>query len=165
MPDTYEQELIARVVALELEAMASLNVAADAVPYFFHTQESWPYFTNRIAANPVADDGSEDVDFNRPLVVIRLVVAHLTGGYRGEPEGRVYEWGPPIKSYIQARTNWLQTAFGPFAGRMDGLQSARITDNGGLRVFDDGASDVIKQVGREFQLQCVFDEFVEQVYF
>lgn len=164
MPDpTYEQELLARVVALELEAMASLNVRADAVPYFFHVQESWPYFTHRIASNAVADDGSEDVDYNRPLVIMRLVVAHLTGGYRGEPEGRVYEWGPPVKSYIQARTNWLISAAFPVA--MAGLQSAHIIDNGGLRVFKDGVSETIQQVGREFQLQCVFDEYVEQVYF
>lgn len=163
MPDTYEQELLARVVALELEAMASLNVRADAKPYFFHTQEGWPYFTNRIAASPVADDGSEDIDFNRPLVIMRLVVAHLTSGYRGEPESRVYQWGPPIKSYIQARTNWLQSE--AFPEKMAGLQSARLIDSGGLRVFADGATEGTQQVGREFQLQCIFDEFIEQEYY
>lgn len=162
---TYETELLARVVALELEAMASIGVTkCDAVPYFFHTQEGFPYFTNRISANPIGDDGSEDLDLNRPLVIMRLIVGHVTEGYRGQPEGKLYEWGPVIKTYIQSRSNWLKTATTPYTTRMDGLQSARVIDSGGLRIFDNSGLGV-NQVGREFQLQCVFDESIVQAYY
>lgn len=161
---SYETELLARVVALQLEAMASINVRADAKPHFFHAQESFPYFTNRIAANPIGDDGSEVEDLNRPLVIMRLVVGHITEGFKGEPEGKLYEWGPVIKTYIQRRSNWLQTATGPYAARMDNLQSARVIDAGGFRAFQDSGINAI-QVGREIQLQCIFDEFIEQVYY
>jgi hypothetical protein len=158
---TYEEELLARIVALEKEAMTSLSVKADAVPYFFHTQEGFPYFINRIVSSPVGDDGSEDMDLNRPLIVMRLIVGHITEGYRGQPEGKLYAWGPAIKSYLQDRSNWLQSAAYPT--RMDNLQSARITDMGGLRVFEDTA-DGTRTVGREFQMQCVVYDSIEQVY-
>lgn len=161
---TYETELLNRLATLEKEAMATLGVKADAKPYFFHTQEDFPYFTHRLASSLIGSDGSEDLDLNQPVVIIRLVVAHVTEGYRGQPEGKLYEWGPVIKTYIQQRTNWLQAATGPYATKMDGLQSARIIDSGGLRVFDNSGIGV-NQVGREFQVQCVFDELIEQVYY
>jgi hypothetical protein len=160
---TYETELLARVVALQKEAMTSINVRADAVPFFFHTQEDFPYFTNRIAANAVTDEGSEDLDVNRPLIIMRLIVGHVTEGYRGQPEAKLYEWGPVVKSYFQARM-WLQTATGPYAERMDELKLARVIDNGGFRHFQDSGV-AATQVGREIQLQCEVYESIEQVYY
>jgi hypothetical protein len=159
---TYETELLNRLAALEIEAMASIGVNADAKPYALHVNERFPYFTNRIASNPVGDDGSEVEDLNQPLVIIRLVVGHVTEGYRGEPEGNLYEWGPVVKTYIQKRSNWLTTATGPYTARMSHLQSARVTDNGGFRIFENSGLGV-NQVGRELQVACIFDEFIEQV--
>lgn len=161
---TYETELLNRLVALEKEAMTSIGVSADAKPYALHVQESFPYFTNRIAANTVTDDGSEDTDLNNPLVIIRLVIGHATEGYKGQPEGKLYEWGPVVKTYLQQRANWLQTAAGPYATRMDNLQSARVTDNGGFRIFDNSGLGV-NQVGRELQVQCIFTASIEQIYY
>ena len=161
---TYETELLNRLCALELEAMTSISVRADAKPYFIHTQDSFPYFTNRVATNPRGNDGSEELDLNNPLVIIRLVVAHVTEGVRGQPEGKLYEWGPIVSSYIENRSNWLQCAAAPYNTRMAYLQEARVTDNGGFRVFTDSGIGAL-QVGREIQVQCIFDESVTQVYF
>jgi hypothetical protein len=153
-------------VALEIEAMASIGVNADAKPYAIHSQEGFPYFTNRIAASPVTPDGgvSEEFDVNQPLVIMRLVVGHVTEGYKGQPEGKLYEWGPVIKTYFQSRM-WLQTvSTGAYPARMANLRAdSRITDTGGFRIFDNSGIGV-SQVGREFQLQCYFDEFITQVY-
>src|SRR6185436_14029235 len=97
---TYETELLERLCTLELEAMASIGVTkCDAKPYFIHAQDRFTYFTNRIASNPRGNDGSEDLDLNNPLVIIRFVVAHLTEGGRGQPESKLYEWGPVVSSY------------------------------------------------------------------
>jgi hypothetical protein len=162
---TYLTELLNRVVALQIEAMASLTpaVAADAKPRFYYTSEAFPYFTNRIVDTPISDDGSQDEDVNSPVLVMRLVVAHLTSGYHGEPEARLYEWLPHIKTYFNRRM-WLQTASGPYAARMENLQSARVINGGGLRVFENAGINAM-QVGAEIQLQCIFDEFIEQVYY
>lgn len=159
---TYETELLNRLAALEIEAMASIGVVANAKPYALHTQEIFPYFTNRISQNPVTTDGREVLDYNRPLVIIRLVVAHATEGYRGQPEANLYEWGPVVKTYIQSRM-WLQSAAYPL--RMNNLSAeSRVTDNGGFRIFENSGLNV-NQVGRELQVQCVFDESIEQVYY
>lgn len=160
---TYETELLNRIVALEIEAMASIGVRVDAKPYALHAQEAFPYFTNRIFSNAIGDDGSETLDYNRPLVVMRLVIGHVTEGYKGQSESKLYEWGPVIKTYIQQRTNWLMTDTEPYTTRMDNLQSARIIDSGGFRIFDNSGIGV-SQVGREFQLQCIFYEEITQIY-
>lgn len=161
---SYLNELLARVVTLEKEAMASLNINADAVPYFNYPGSGFPYFTNRIADTPITNDGSEDIDFNNPVVIMRFVVGHATEGYKGEIEGKLYEWLPPIKTYLQRRTNWLQCATAPYNTRMEGLQQARISNAGGLRVFQNEGIDS-NQIGAELQLTCVFDEYIEQVYY
>lgn len=157
---SYETELLNRMVALELEAMASINVRADAKPWFIHHQDSFPYFTNRIAANTRTNDGSEVFDSNNPLVIIRFVVAHLTEGVKGQPESKLYEWGPIVSTYIQERSNWLQSAVYP--DRMDDLTGATVTDNGGFRVFSDTGIGSL-QVGREIAVQCIMSEFIERV--
>lgn len=156
---TYETELLNRCVALELEAMTSIGVSADAKAWFFHTQGSFPYFTNRIAANSVTNDGSEVYDFNNPLVIVRFVVAHITEGYRGQPESKLYEWGPIIKTYIQRRM-WLTSVAYPL--RMNNLRQADVINNGGFGAFQDSGIGTI-QVGREFQIQCIVDEYIEQI--
>ncbi len=156
---TYETELLARVAALEIEAMASIGVRADAKPYFIHVQESFPYFTNRIATNQVGDDGSQDEDLNNPLIIVRLIVGHLTEGYKGEPESKLYEWGPIVKTYINRR-QWLTSAAYPL--RMENLQMGRMIDAGGFRIFEDSGLGT-KQVGREFQIQCIIPEYIVQI--
>lgn len=160
---SYETELLTRVATLQIEAMASIHVPADAKPYFFYPGAGFPYFTNRIASNGVTDDGSEVFDINRPLVFMRLVVAHLTEGYKGEPESKLYEWGPVVKSYIQNRADFLECATAPYNTRMDNLRYAKVIDNGGFRIFEDSGIGT-RQVGRELQLQCEFVEVLEQVY-
>jgi hypothetical protein len=160
---SYMNELLARVVAIQKEAMASLTppVPVDSVPRFNHVQEAFPYFTNRIADTPVSDDGSQDEDVNSPILLMRLVVDHVTSGYRGEVEAKLYTWLPVIKTYFNERM-WLQSAAYPL--RMENLQSARVINSGGLRIFDNAGIAAV-QVGAELQLQCIFPEFIEQVYY
>lgn len=160
---SYETELLLRLAALEIEAMAAISVSADAKPYALYAQEAFPYFTNRIADNPVSSGGEEDIDVNTPLVIVRLVISHATAGARGQPENRLYEWGPHIKTYLQSRM-WLQTATGTYATRMSGLSITRVTTSGGLRIFEDSGIGV-NQVGREFQLSLSFSEIVVQAYY
>lgn len=159
---SYLTELLNRVVALQIEAMAALTppVTADAKPRFYYTSESFPYFTNRIVDTPISDDGSQDEDVNSPVLVMRLVVAHLTSGYKGENEARLYEWLPHIKTYIQERTQWLQSAAYP--AKMNGLMEARVINGGGLRVFENAGINAM-QVGAEIQMQFRVYEAIDQV--
>lgn len=158
---TYLTELLDRVVAMQLEAMASISVNADARPMFWHWQEGFPYFTNRIADNPISDDGSQDEDLNQPVLIMRFVVAHITSGYKGENERNLYEWLPVIKTWFNEHM-WLTSVAYP--ARMDNLQSARIVNNGGIRAYENAGIPVI-QVGAELQLACIFPEYIVQAQY
>lgn len=158
---TYLTELIDRAVAMQIEAMASISVTVDAKPMFWHTQESFPYFTNRIADNPISDDGSQDEDLNQPILIMRFVVAHITAGYKGEKERNLYEWLPVIKTWFNEHM-WLTSVAYPL--RMNDLQSARIVNNGGIRAFENVGIPTV-QVGSELQLACIFPEYIDQVQY
>jgi hypothetical protein len=155
---SYLNELLDRVVAIQKEAMLSINIAADAWPYFYKTSESFPYFTNRIADVPITDDGSQDEDVNTPLVIMRLVVAHLTSGYKGEAERRLYEWMPVVKTTFNQR-QWLTSNAYPV--RMANLQEVRVINNGRFVQEKNDGIDAT-QVGVEIALRCVFVEYIEQ---
>lgn len=154
-------ELLARVVAAQKAWGAEAGVAVDAVPFFFHTQEAFPYFTNRVSNVIVGDDGSEDFDRDTYTVTMRLVVGHLTGGYKGEIETRLYAWMPSVKTFFNER-EWLQTP-GAYAAAMNSLIRARVTGMSGLRVFDNAGVSVL-QVACEFTLICEFDETINLEY-
>lgn len=157
---TLVTQLLARVVAAQKEWAASVSVTANAVPFFFHVQEAFPYFTNRVSGVDVGDDGSEDFDRDVYTVTMRLVVAHVTEGYVGEPETALYTYMPTIKTWFNER-EWLQSAAYPTA--MTGLIRARISAMTGLRVYDNAGVSA-RQVGCEFSLTCEFDERIEQEY-
>lgn len=160
MPLNYT-ELLLRVAALEKEALAAMTpaVVADAVPYFLHTQEAFPYFTNRIGGDAIESD-SHDFDRDEITVLMRLVIGHATEGYTGEPETKLYTYMPQIKEYINER-ELLQSAAYPTA--MLSLIESRITGHNGFRVFQNVGLSAT-QVGTEFTLTCSFDESIEQAY-
>jgi hypothetical protein len=155
---SYLNELLDRVVEIQKEAMLSVNVRADAWPYFYKTSEGFPYFTNRVIDLPVTDDGSQDEDVNSPIVMMRFVVAHLTSGYKGEPERRLYEWMPVIKTTFNQRM-WLTS--NAYPERMEDLQEARVINNGRFITERNDGIDAV-QVGVDIPLRCIFNEFIEQ---
>lgn len=155
---TYLTELLDRVVSMQKEALASISVTGDAKPFFFHSQESFPYFTNRIADNPISDDGSADIDLNQSVLIMRFVIAHITAGYKGEKERTLYEWLPVVKTWFNEH-EWLTSVAYPV--RMDNLQQARIVNNGGIRAFEN-TGIAATQIGAELQLACIFTESIDQ---
>lgn len=153
-------EALARVCAIQVAALATLSVSADAKPYFYHFQESFPYFTNRIGELTLADDGSEDYDRDTYPIIMRLVVAHITEGFVGEIDDRLYDYIPLIKTYFNER-EWLQSA--TYTTAMTSLIRARVTACSGWRAFQNAGVSGF-QVGTEFTLTCEFDETIVQAY-
>lgn len=155
------QAILNRLAAIEVEALASLSpaVTADAVPYFLHTQEAFPYFVNRISNVPV-DSDSQDFDTYEVEATVRLVVAHRTEGYDGEVEGRLYRYLPAVIAEINAREQ-LQSA--SYTAELDNLIFARATGSGGLRVFETSGLSVV-QVGAEITVVCQLTDDLTQDY-
>ena len=157
------QELLLRVRDLEIEALAALTspVTCDAVEYFYHVQEDFPYWTNRISGIAVTGD-SEEFDFDTYEVTMRLIVGHITEGYVGDPESTLYLYIPHVKLFFNEREH-LQTTSGDYDTAMIGLWNARIGNSPGLRIFTDAGISA-QQVGTEFVLTCEFEEEITQVF-
>lgn len=152
---------IDRIVELEIEALAALStpVAADAKPYFYHEQESFPYWTNRVG--PFSFEDNED-DFDEPTytVVMRLVVDHVTANYTGQNEAKLKLWIPQIVTYFHARP-WLGTDTNNRG--LNSLLDARFSGGTGFRVFQTVGIQAL-QVGCEFTMQLRFNETIDLAY-
>src|SRR5574341_440315 len=166
---TYLTDLIARSCAIGKEAFATLTnpltgaaYNIDAFPRYFAVGEEFPYLTHRITGMPVDHaDNSENEQFPQPRLWIRVVVAHLDTGYKGEPDDRVYTYIPMLTSYY-ANRKWFQSA--AFPARPDYLMYSELVDAGGFMVFDNRGFAGVSQVGFELTIACTFTEFVQQVY-
>lgn len=152
---------IDRMVELQIASLATLSITADAVPYFFHTQEAFPYWTNRVGTItiPYIGGGGEDLDTPTYTVISRLVIAHLTADYVGINEDKLKTWIPVIIRYFHARP-WLETA--TQTSGLDQLLFARITDCTGFRVFQSSGAGA-SQVGCEFTHRLDFEETVNLI--
>lgn len=155
------QEALERLAAIEVEALADLTpaVSADAVPYMIHSQEAFPYFTNRVGAMTIEPD-SHDIDTYDVDLIARLVVGHLTDGYHGQPESQLYTYLPALIEAINAR-ELLQSDAYPVA--LLGLVGARVTDSSGLRIFETAGLQT-RQVGTEITVVCTFADDLAQLY-
>ncbi len=152
------EALFARMAALEKEALASLTVTADAVPYFFHQQERYPYWVNRLGQIEV-DADSEELDLYRVEIIGRLIIGQVTDGIvRGENEARLQAYIPTVIQWVNERELAQSVAY-PTA--LDNLVRVRVTACRGYTEFAAGST---AQIGTEFTFVAEFEEPIEQAY-
>lgn len=154
-------DILLRLVAIEKEAtLTAVGKTVDAKPFFFFAGEAPPYWTNRLATNPIADDGSEVEDVLTPIFIARLVVGHVTSGMEGERETELYEILPVASKLINER-ELLQSTTYP-TRPLDAFR-ARCFDGGGFRIFDNSGIGT-QQYGAELQIRIDRDELITQTY-
>lgn len=152
---------IDRIVELQIEALAALSTPedADAKPYFYHTQESFPYFTNRVG-QVTFEDNEEDFDEPTYAIIARLVVAHAAADYAGFNEDKLKLWIPQYITYFHARP-WLGTTTNNSG--LNSLIRARISGCTGFRIFQNAGISAL-QVGCEFTHLLQFNETIDLAY-
>lgn len=99
-------EAMNRLVAMEKEA---LGVTADAVTYWPHQQESFPYWWNRLTNMQVDTTISAEFDFDIWTVQAGLVIGHVMSGYKGERAQDAYGYIPKILSYFDQHPDMTDT--------------------------------------------------------
>lgn len=156
------QSSILRLCAIEKEGLAALTptVLSDAIPRFWHTQESFPYLTHRLGAVTL-DEDSEDFDVYFYDVITRLVIGHLTAGYKGENDDKLTTWLPHLVDYLNER-ELLQSAAYPT--ELTYLVRARVTSATGYAVFANSAIGGVTQVGTEITTRLEFKPDITQAY-
>jgi len=153
------QNALERLAAIEVEALASISVNADAKAFMIHSQEAFPYLTHRIGPITVNFD-SHDIDVYEVDAVARLVIGHITDGYDGQPENRLYDYLPVLIKAINER-ELLQSA--AYTAALDGLIEARVTSSSGLRIFETAGIQA-RQVGAELTITLQYSDDIEQQY-
>lgn len=161
------EALLVRAAALEQEALAAMTppIVADAVPYFFHAQEAFPYWTNRLSSISAEDGAGADDDFGEEYerysyeIIMRLAVGHVTDGVRSEYERTLGRIIPQVMSYFNAR-ELLQSQAYPTAP--DDVVRARIVACTGVDVLP--ISEHTQVIGTEFTLRVETVEYSDQAY-
>lgn len=154
------EEVLDRLLVIEEEAFPT----ADCIPYFFHFQDAFPYFTHRIGDLSL-EQLSSQYSVDSYTIIVRIVVAHLLEGYDGESEVKIANILPKlVRAFIGKR--WLRSDVYPegMVGLSpNGIQLQQIR---GLSVFDDGGfgseSQGIRQVGTEVTLLIPFIDDIEE---
>lgn len=156
----YLDELFARVVAMQLEALTAYNVAAK--PFFFWWQETFPYFTNRLDEDSL-EGTAEDLQTDTYIVRMRLVVGHLSEGTPGILDDKLRTYIPLVNRKFHR--NVMLTSAGTYSQPMDILDptGARLVGVTGLRIFQNAGFEVT-QIGCEWTLRCPFTIFTDQEY-
>lgn len=140
-----------RAIAICTETALTEGVTADGVPYFFHTQEACPYFTCRTGP-ALWEFGGDNFRIERRELFIRLVIAHLTDGYRGEREDQLDDLIRPIVAAFDTHTGrfLVGTTYATYPDYL-AEEGVFITNDTGYRAFrNDGLGQT--QIGCEFTL-------------
>jgi hypothetical protein len=164
---TYLDDALDRVVAMQKEAMSALTTGAfDSVPYWPYQQERFPYMTNRHGGmSPDYTKYAPDIESEPEIILMRLVVAHVTGGYKGEKPALALDYYIAIREYFRQHDTLTTdgTTYGDYRAIPDYLDpetGAYISSHTGLVVFPNSGL-LTPQLGYEFTLQI---PYIQEVY-
>jgi len=144
-----ETQAMDRLVIMQKEALVSINANVDAVPFFPHSQEAFPYWVNWLRRGSPSSAG-EDIRMDGYSVMMRLVMGHITEDYSGELLTLAYEYIPAVVDFFATRpflTNATDTTPLDFIHP----EGAEIVDFIGPHGFQNSGLGVT-QVGVEFTL-------------
>lgn len=151
-----------RMVALEKEGLLALStpVTCDAKPYWFHEQEAFPYWINRITdftLDVEADDWGEEIDTVPFVVQAGLIIGNRTSGYKGERDAELQLYVPHMMEWFNEHES-LRSATAPYTTDLDYLIRCRVTGGSAHVEFPTG------QIGALFLLRAEFVNPIEQEY-
>lgn len=142
--------LLVRAVAIPVEA-----VGGEGKPYWFHAQESFPFFITRTVNFTFnAEEGDEEeLDHYEFDIIVRHVSGNRTEGIPGEAEQKLNEQMPKVIAAFLSRT-LLQHEEDEDAP--DWLESAYLTDVSGLKVADaSGLGGSVNQIVCDYTIHCI----------
>jgi len=150
MPETPSeldfQDLLDRAVTIPVEA-----VGGAGKPYWFHSQEDFPYFLARIDNLGWDLEESAEMDVYEFDIVVRHISGNRTAGIPGEAEGKFYEQLPAILAAFLS-SDLLQSTTYPTAP--DWLESIELQPGVRMTVIDASAIGGGLQIGTDYTLRC-----------
>lgn len=159
MPDTWLNDLMKRVVAMEIESLTENGVGGvGGAHYFPYMQETFPYFVNRLAdITVIKENTAEDVFHYQINIEVLLVVAHMDSGFQGEKTEAIYDYITYLLAYLSEDIHQdLQSTAYPTTPRY--LNPLGLTPDlsPGVNVFTNSGLGV-NQVGTRFTLTVDYE--------
>lgn len=115
---TYLTDCSNRLVAMEKAAVLSLHADIDAVPYTFHIQTRFPFWTNTLAG--YAPSFSSEIHSVRPyLWICRYHMGFVGEANFGDLEKQLYTELPYIENYFQEHVMLTSTDYPDEADHLD----------------------------------------------
>lgn len=152
MADSYLTDLMKRIVACDKEAMAGVT-GFVSVPYFPYEQEAFPYMSNRLGAKALVTDSPEDMFQYVRTVTKRLVIGHITEGFKGQIQEKLTQWIPLFEDYYRDNDELVSALFSAYPTYLT-AQGVILSPDTGLSFYNNtGLGSTTIQVGTEFTLQ------------
>jgi hypothetical protein len=145
------QDVFVRVAQMQKEALAPVDV--DTYPFGYFEQGATPYFINRLGASSIDLYGGSDIFSSPTTIQMRLVIAHITEGYRGDNYERLRGYIEDVLQYFGTHPR-LNSAVYPTTPNYL-LGDATIVSHTGEILFQNSGIGVL-QVGVEFSLQFTY---------
>lgn len=135
-------DLIKRVVAMEEEALGlrALDVLADKL-------DQTPYMTNGLGPFTYESGSSDSGVYN---VRMRLIIGHVTEGYKGQSERVLRKYIPLLQAFFRVRPGLTSQKFPDTPPYMSAV-GAFLTGGVGTGYFQE--PNLPMQVGTEFSLR------------
>lgn len=142
-------DIMDRLVAIEKEAYTG----SDAVDHGIHWQEAFPYWINLLGPATYGWDSENIVIVTRD-VQIRLIVAHLTEGYDGDAEEKLFANLDEILLFFLTHEDLTSTAY-PTAPVYLYSTETELRADTGLTIWR-LADNAPSQIGIEFTLTIAY---------
>lgn len=157
---TYINDILDRVVAMEKEALVTFKPGVNAVPYWPYQQNEFPYWTNRPGPWSQDFEHGSDIALDTYTILMRLVAAHVTEDYEGNPQSDLHQWIVAIINFFEDNELLTSTAYSTALDFIYPDAAAEITSHTGVVIFRN-AGVLAQQLGVEFTLEV---PVLRQVY-
>ena len=166
---TYRTDLLARLIAMEAEALDATVAALigggvtgiDCIPHIFYEQSQLPYVVHRVGPS-FTDNDAQDFSLRTYDVFIRVVIAHMTENYEGENETLVDEIIPLLEEYL-LKHPMLTTDAGVYTAEPTWLHpdGIELGDTTGVIPFEIGGIGSV-HIGEELSISVPVIRTLEQ---
>lgn len=151
-------DLLARLVDMQ----KAVVTGSDSVPAFIYTQETLPFWVNRVGAYRVIDTAM-DLQTVVYSITMRLSLGYVTQGFNQEAEQMIHTWLPTVLLYFGQRRQLKRTSADsavPFLNAEGGLITGGTADYN-LQISGIGQSCF----GIDFNIDVPMDLFTDQLIF
>lgn len=158
MADSWLNDLMKRILEMEKQALLEGSAPPEYVGgahYFPYKEETFPYFVNRLGDIAIVEGIAEDLYHYELSIEGLLVIGHITSGYKGEKQERIYDYITYMMEYFADNRELTSTVY-PTAPRYLYPLDMTLDMSPGVNIFTNSGIDV-QQLGSRFTFTVQYE--------